>query len=373
VRSRELVSTPPLGVAEKIPVVNAHNEWSKLEEVIVGTPFHLDYQNDESFRLFFHLNLMKDKNWSVFRGSKPPSNRVRDESLEDLDEFVKILTARGVIVRRPQMLTEVRTVRTPFWEAPLAHAMMSRDLFIIIGDELIETAPMVRSRYFEGDLYKELFTEYFKRGARWTVAPKSRLMDENFDYTFVLKHGYADPVPEIHAYEIMFDGAQILRCGDHLFFNCSTDNHRMGAQWLQRHLGSRYKVVVFELTDNHIDGLILPLKPGWLLVEEQVALDSLPEELRKWNVIRYEPYEETTAEASDDLPLLASQSIGMNVLSLDEDHVVVQDMQHKLIRDLEHAGFTPIPCRWRHGRTLGGGFHCLTLDIRRQSRLESYF
>jgi N-dimethylarginine dimethylaminohydrolase len=67
--------------------------------------------------------------------------------------------------------------------------------------------------------------------------------------------------------------------------------------------------------------------------------------------------------------LLASQSIGMNVLSLDEEHVVVQV---PLIRNLEKAGFTPIVVRWRHGRSLGGGFHCVTLDIRRTGDLEAY-
>ena len=35
----------------------------------------------------------------------------------------------------------------------------------------------------------------------------------------------------------------------------------------------------------------------------------------------------------------------MNVLSLDGEHIVVQDIQIPLIRDLEKNGFTPIPSR----------------------------
>jgi N-dimethylarginine dimethylaminohydrolase len=62
----------------------------------------------------------------------------------------------------------------------------------------------------------------------------------------------------------------------------------------------------------------------------------------------------------------------MNVLSLDEEHVVVQDIQVPLIRNLEKAGFTLIVVRWRHGRSLGGGFHCVTLDVRRTGDLEAY-
>jgi hypothetical protein len=36
------------------------------------------------------------------------------------------------------------------------------------------------------------------------------------------------------------------------------------------------------------------------------------------------------------------------------------------------AGFTPIPLRWRHGRSLGGGFHGVTFGIRRTGGLEAY-
>jgi N-dimethylarginine dimethylaminohydrolase len=72
------------------------------------------------------------------------------------------------------------------------------------------------------------------------------------------------------------------------------------------------------------------------------------------------------------MPALASESIGMNVLSLAPDRMVVQDIQRQLIKDLETAGITVLPCRWRHGRKLGGGFHCMTLDVRRAGRLQSY-
>ena len=47
----------------------------------------------------------------------------------------------------------------------MGHALMPRDLFLIVGDEIIETSPAVRARYFEADLYKELFNGYFNRGA----------------------------------------------------------------------------------------------------------------------------------------------------------------------------------------------------------------
>jgi glycine amidinotransferase len=62
----------------------------------------------------------------------------------------------------------------------------------------------------------------------------------------------------------------------------------------------------------------------------------------------------------------------MNVLSVDEERVMVDDQEPELIAELERRGFTPIPCRWRHGRLIGGGFHCMTLDVRRNGDLEDY-
>lgn len=357
-------------------VVNSHNDWDPLEEVIVGTPYHADYHVDTSFRIFFHENIIEPLNRGVFQQGQSyhvkPTNELKEECLEDLEGFVKILEDFDVTVRRPDVLTTVPTVRTLDWEAPAGHALMSRDPFMIVGNEIIETSPQVRSRFFEGDLYKQLFTEYFKGGAKWTVAPKSRLLENNFDYGYVLERGWEGKAPEDPFYEIMFDGAQILRLGRDLIFNVSTENHRMGAQWLQRHLGDDYRVSTVEVSDNHIDGLLIALRPGLLLVRDVVDLAKLPKSLQDWDVIRYERYDKPVEVHQDGVPFLASQTIGINVLSLDEDHVVVQDIQEPLMRSLEKHGITSIPCRWRHGRSLGGGFHCMTLDVRRSGGLESY-
>jgi N-dimethylarginine dimethylaminohydrolase len=359
------------------PIVNSHNGWSKLEEVVLGSAFHLDYSNDVSFRLFFHQNLMKEPyadssgRWEIFEQGPTPSNRMRDELTEDLVGFRSILEDFGTIVRSPETLTDVKVVQTPDWKAPMGHALMPRDILLVIGNEIIETAPMVRARYFETNLYKPLLMEYFRAGAKWTVAPRSRLRDENFDYSFVSDRGYDGPIPAEHAYEIMFDGAQVLRLGRDLVFNTSTENHALGAEWLQRHLGDTYRVHRVAITDNHIDSSVIALRPGTLLAQVSLDVEELPEPIRSWDVIRYEAIDASDVDHAG-LPLLASQNIGINVLSLDEQTVVVQDIQTELIAELERRGFTPIPCRWRHGRTVGGGFHCLTLDVRRQSVLEDY-
>ena len=72
-------------------------------------------------------------------------------------------------------------------------------------------------------------------------------------------------------------------------------------------------------------------------------------------------------------PLASNDGIGRNVLMLDPNTAVVEDIQVPLIRALEQRRFTVIPLRYRHGRTLGGSWHCITLDTHRDGELVSYF
>ena len=56
-----------------------------------------------------------------------------------------------------------------------------RDSLVVIGNEIIESPMAWRSRYFETRPYKKLLNEYFKKGAKWTVAPKPTMTDELYD------------------------------------------------------------------------------------------------------------------------------------------------------------------------------------------------
>jgi N-dimethylarginine dimethylaminohydrolase len=44
-----------------------------------------------------------------------------------------------------------------------------------------------------------------------------------------------------------------------------------------------------------------------------------------------------------------------------------------IARLLEKYGIDVVPVLLRHGRVLGGGPHCITLDVRRKGNLENYF
>ena len=61
------------------------------------------------------------------------------------------------------------------------YAAMPRDILIVVGDEIIEAPMAWRSRFFEYRAYRPLLKEYFRRGAKWTTAPKPLMSDELYD------------------------------------------------------------------------------------------------------------------------------------------------------------------------------------------------
>lgn len=70
---------------------------------------------------------------------------------------------------------------------------------------------------------------------------------------------------------------------------------------------------------------------------------------------------------------IGSKWIDMNVFSISPNLVVADRDQKVLIKILERHGIDVIPLKLRHSKMLGGGFHCVTLDIRRTGSLERYF
>jgi hypothetical protein len=68
-----------------------------------------------------------------------------------------------------------------------------------------------------------------------------------------------------------------------------------------------------------------------------------------------------------------SKYIGLNLLSVNERLVIVDENQTDLMKELNRWGIDSIGLPMRQSRTLSGGFHCVTLDVKRKGTLENYF
>lgn len=360
-------------------MINSHNEWDKLEEVIVGKGCTPNLPALElSFQLFFNDNI-HGQDFNEWDCNHPIKKQYVKEMEEDVEGFVELLKSHNIKVRRPKGMTQIKKIKTPYWDSTTFYPLNVRDQTLIVGKKIIETPPLTRYRYFENDTMKHLFMEYFMDGAEWIVAPRPMILDDSFDFSYVLKDAddktkkwYEEVQKKEHhemfyGFEMMFDAANCMRFDENIIMNVSTQNHQLGAWWLQSVLPNHF-VQVVELVDSHIDSTLVPLKPGLLLINPQKLNKSkLPKWLQKWDMIEA-PINKHPEEYEDNDILLSSRSIDINVLSIDKHTIICHDRYYNELQPiLKPYGIECIPCRLRHSRIFSGAFHCITLDVKRKS------
>lgn len=339
----------------------AFNEWDPLEEVIVGRATNAQIARPD--RGLFAIEYREYGNVASIPSGKYPDH-VIGETEEDLETLVEAFEELGIMVRRPDVWDHASTCRTPDWEVDGQYNYCPRDLFITVGDWIIESPMTLRCRQFETLSYKKIMLDYLRSGARWISAPKPRLADEA--YCLDDSHGLA-----LTEEEPVFDAANVLRLGRDLLYLVSDTGNRIGAQWLQSVVGNEYRVRTYEgvYSGSHVDTTITPVRPGCVVVNaERVGPHNLPDVFDGWDVI----YQSDIVDIGFTGTSYASKWIGINFLMVNPELAIVDPVQVPLIRELEKRKVNILPLRLRHARTLGGGFHCVTLDVRRQGVLESY-
>jgi N-dimethylarginine dimethylaminohydrolase len=341
------------------------NEWDPLEEVIVGNPLNARFPTaDPSTRVAEFPDRPLEE---IPQGPFP--QRIIEETEEDLDEFVAVLTKQDVTVRRPETWPHEAGFSTAHWQAQGYYNYCPRDILLVVGDQIIETPNVIRSRAQETFSYRTLLVDYLKSGARWYGAPKPLLLDRLFEVDL------DRPTPRDD--EPAFDAANVLRLGEDLIYLVSGTGNRLGGQWLQTVLGETFKVHFLEdvYYGSHIDSTFVALRPGLVLVNpDRVDDESLPAILKQWEVIYSPPMENTNRYDADYLSKsIGSDWIDMNLFSIHPGLAVVDRDQTALIRLLESKGVDVIPLKLRHSKMMGGGFHCVTLDVRRRGSLQRYF
>jgi N-dimethylarginine dimethylaminohydrolase len=355
---------PPLN-AESDRAVWSCNEWDPLQEVIIGNVRNARFPHPDASS---HIAEWAGRPFDQIP-SGPIAQAIVEETEEDLDTFAASLQKLGVVVRRPDDWPHDAEFSTPFWTTRGYYNYCPRDIFAVIGDQIIETPSVIRGRYLESFSYRRILMEYLKGGARWYGAPKPMLLDSVFDVD------HAMPTPKND--EPIFDAANVLRFGRDLVYLISCTGNEMGAHWLQAMLGDSYRVHMVRLNyhGSHIDTSLVAIRPGLLLCNpERVTRDMLPKALQNWKIIYSPPLVGVDRFSSDYLSrCIATSWIDLNLFSIRPDLVAVDRDQLPLIRLLENNGVDVLPLKLRHSRMLGGGFHCVTLDTRRRGAMESYF
>lgn len=288
----------------------------------------------------------------------PYPDRVIEETNEDLELFSDQLRKLGIKVHRPCQVNFREMCSTGDWTVDGHYAYCPRDSVLTIGNQAIAAPMVLRHRQNEA---RRIFEGMFEM----TPAPVPRLLDNMYDRSRLGS-------PTLMNHEPAFDAANCLKIGRDILYLISNTGNHAGADWLQTHLGSDYRIhrVKDVYVFIHIDSTFTILRPGLvLLCPDRVTSEKIPALFRGWDCI-YAP-------EPNPIPCLegwggASKWIAMNLLSLGPDLVAIEEHQISLMRLLAGYGIESLPVRLRHTRTLGGGPHCTTLDLVREGDLEDY-
>lgn len=344
-------------------LVQSYDEWSPLEEIIVGRVEGARIPIRD--RPFLQLEAIANTELSTKKGSSFPL-QVIEETKEDLAILVQTLEKLNITVHRPSTIDTEKVVKTLHWETTGRHVYCPRDVLLVHGNMIIETPMVFRSRQHEVVGYKPLLLHYLESGAKWLSAPKPNLLDD----MYLLE---SDTEIKLNNKEPAFDAANILRAGRDLFYLVSNSGNELGVKWLRTILGKKFRVHECHnlYSGIHLDSTITLLRPGLALINpEQVHNSNLPPLLKNWQLLKCPQLVDIGSVFTTPI---SSIWIGMNLLMVTPELAIVDKNQVALIRLLEKHKIDTIPLALRHARTLGGGFHCVTLDIRRRGKCNDYF
>lgn len=340
--------------------MTCNNDWEQLKEVIVGTADFATIPHPNISVMKCHFPEYTDELIWPHTGLLP--KKIRDEQNEDLDKLAEVLKQLGVIVHRPDTRYWDRFTCGPEWNGDNWHYHCPRDLTLVVGNTLIETPSPIWNRQFETLGYRDIFTKLFNEGYNWVKAPVPVLHKDNYKIN-------TKGVPALNNEEILFEAANCVRVNNDILYQVSNTGNELGAKWLQRTLGDKYKVHVAKnlYSYAHLDSTIVPLREGLVCYNaSRVTVENEPELFKSWDKIWI-----TECVGPDKPPLGmpwgASAWIGMNLLSINENLAIVDKKQTQIHEKLNAVGIETIPLELRHDRVISGGFHCVTLDLRRGS------
>lgn len=336
-------------------MIYSNNEWSQLEEVIVGRASGaIIPRADVSVRNFMYASLELDE-IEKFVGKY--DKQIIDEANEDLEALSDKLRELGIKVYRPDNFHHHKEIRTADWVTTGWANYCPRDVLLVLDDNIVEVPSPMRSRMFEVHSYHKILYNAFYDGAKWFSAPRPRITEDCFQFDDL-------SIPTLTNEEILFDAPNVVRLGKDLIFQISNSGNLMGYRWLCS-MFPDYKIhlEMKAYSGAHIDSTIIPLREGLVLLNgHRVSADRYPKVFQKWEKIFFTDIVDTQTEDNG----IASNAIALNLLSINENLVIVDENQKPLMKELKKHGIESIPMKMRHARTLGGGFHCVTLDLKRK-------
>lgn len=320
----------------------ATNEWDKLTEVIVGTARGARVPDlDLSMRLVNYADVPDES--TIKTGPYPEI--VTQQADEDLEKFVGFLKGEGVKVLRPRNAPD-RPVQY--------YDYCPRDIVFLHGKHAIATPQPIRARAYNYQPIAHHLPD---------IVEAPRYYADDLYNTACLGDPDTLALTEVAP---AFDAANCIRANDDILYLVSNSGNVAGANWLREHTGLNVHLLEGVYSYMHIDSTVAFLREGLMLLNPTRIRDVsvLPEPFRSWDYIMCpEPIDIGYYGDYNN----ASVWINMNMLSISPTLVALEENQIPLADELGKWGIDVALLPTRHQRTLGGGFHCVTADTKRQS------
>ncbi len=360
---------------------STYTEFGNLKEVIVGREIQFNKRlMDSTFKIFYKHNI-ENTQFNDFNDYSITSEII-SERIEDLNNLANTLSNLGIKVHRPDIVSTPKKIVTPTFDGVLhSSASNVRDMTFTYANSIIETPPLIRGRYFENLGMYDIFMDYFKNGSDWIKAPNPKLLDTTVDFSPLQQKRDYNNIPK--QYDMAIDAAQFTKIGKDILCNKSTFNHELGYMWMKRILEKEGATlhILDSMIDNHIDGSLVVLRPGTFLVNESCLLkpikEYLPKKFKNWDMlttgdIKIKPMNESEFYNIGYSKLASTRGMDVNVLSINDNTVIVNESAVSTIDILDKNGFNVIPIKLRHSELFGGGIHCHTLDMVRENEQKDY-
>lgn len=324
-----------------LPLINSHNSWSQLEEVWLGDVYPSSWYD--------HLE-PKIKN--IFQ-------QLTEITKEDLTKIQNKLEEFGVVVQRPRYDNIDNYLINGNLIKP---QICPRDNYIVIGNDL--WVP-----YRDSPAWRHTYEAYAK------------------DNRCKIRSGDS----------VVINGANIVRAGKDLIIDRDVFNFEYDNRWPD------YRVTVLS-NGGHMDGCFAILKPGLILANHY--FDDYDQTFPGWELLMLDnptyhvapsrgyqqPYPVyngkfwdtsvgTNRTFNDHIINHALDWVGcytetyfeLNCLVINEQNVVMLAKNETLAKTLEQHGITVHWVPFRARSFWDGAMHCLTVDIRRRSKIEDFF
>lgn len=302
--------------------IHSYNEWDPLRSIVVGSARHANWPTtDPVFAQESEKTLWKET--PVPTGPVP--EWIVNEAEAELDDLAKKLSDLGVEVHRP---TEM-----DFVSLNGMYNYCPRDRLLVAGTTIVDPAMMYPCRDMELAAYHDIVDS----AEQYLHMPRNEGMT--------------------------LDAANVCRLGDTWLYLESASGNKKAYDWLCEQFPNINIELCNFYAGVHIDSTIVPLREGLVLVNAaRVTSETLPQVFRDWEVL----YVDTVVEQGFYQYPYASKWIALNMLVVNPTTVIMDADQAELRYALETRGFEVIPHKLSHSRTLGGGFHCVTLDLWRE-------